>query len=146
MENEYSSVHHPWVRMIPVKMIIEARLVDDATECPAVHLATIDRELTTDAIGLSLAEGKAILSSAQRYFVREQCRGIAWAHSCCEKCGASLGRKGYHDRHIRTVFGRVTVRSSRVRCCGCSGMKPGASFSPLVKLVPTGMAPELEYL
>lgn len=25
-------------------------------------------------------------------------------------------------------------------------MKPGASFSPLTKLVPTGMTPELEYL
>jgi hypothetical protein len=46
-------------------MIIEARLVDDVTECPAVHLATIERELTTDTLGLSLAEGKAILSSAQ---------------------------------------------------------------------------------
>ena len=58
-------------------MIIEARLVDDVTECPAVHLATIERELTTDTLGLSLAEGKAILSSAQQHFVREQCRGIA---------------------------------------------------------------------
>jgi hypothetical protein len=26
-----------------------------------VHLATIERELTTDTLGLSLAEGKAIL-------------------------------------------------------------------------------------
>ena len=129
-----------------MKMIIEARLVDDVTECPPVHLATIDRELTTDTLGLSLAEGKAILSSAQRYFVSEQCRGIAWSHSCCEGCGVRLGRKGHHDRHIRTVFGRVTVRTARVRCCGCSCMKPGASFSPLSKLVLTGMTPELEYL
>ena len=42
-------------------MIIEARLVDGVTECPPVHLATIERELTTDTLGLSLAEGKAIL-------------------------------------------------------------------------------------
>lgn len=87
-----------------MKMIIEARLVDDATKCPPVHLATIDRELTTDTLGLSLAEGKAILSSAQQYFVREQCRGIAWSHSSCERCGIRLGRKAYHDRHIRTAF------------------------------------------
>jgi hypothetical protein len=53
--------HQPWARRIPVKMIIEARLVDDVTECPRVHLATIERELTTDTLGLSLAEGKAIL-------------------------------------------------------------------------------------
>ena len=48
-------------------MIIEARLIDDVTECSRVHLATVDRELTPDTLGLSLAEGKAILSSAQRY-------------------------------------------------------------------------------
>ena len=127
-------------------MIIEARLVDDVTECPAVHLATIERELTIDTLGLSLAEGKAILSSAQRYFVREQCRGIAWSHSCCERCGIRLGRKGYHDRQICTVFGRVVVRSARLRHCQCQGKKPGASFSPLLGLVPAAVTPELEYL
>ena len=127
-------------------MIIEARLVDDVTECPAVHLATIERELTTDTLGLLLAEGKAIMSSAQRYFVREQCRGIAWSHSCCERCGIRLGRKGYHDRQIRTVFGRVVARSARLRHCQCQGKKPGASFSPLLGLVPAAVTPELEYL
>ena len=93
-----------------MKMIIEARLVDDVTECPPVHLATIDRELTTDTLGLSLAEGKAILSSAQRYFVSEQCRGIAWSHSCCEGCGVRLGRKGHHDRH-KQLHGAQVLRT-----------------------------------
>ena len=47
-----------------MKMIIEARLVDDVQETARVHLAVVDRELTTDVLGLSLAEGKALLASA----------------------------------------------------------------------------------
>ena len=34
----------------PMKLVIEARLIDDLSESPAVHLATIDRELTTDTL------------------------------------------------------------------------------------------------
>ncbi len=100
----------------------------------------------TDTLGLSLAEGKAILSSAQQYFVPEQCRRIAWSHSCCEKCGILLGRKGYHiDRFAPCSvawwcaaldFGIVDARAK----------KPGASFSPLLGLVPAAVTPELEYL
>ena len=129
-----------------MKLIIEARLVDDISESPPVRLATIDRESTADPLGLSLAEAKAILASAQRYFVDAQCQGIAHAHSFCEKCDARLVAKGHHERQIRTAFGCVTVRSPRVRCCPCMGAKPGASFSPLLGLVPAGMTPELEYL
>ena len=54
--------------------------------------------------------------------------------------------KGWHERQIRTVFGRVKVRSPRVRCCSCAGRPPGASFSPLTRVVPACMTPELEYL
>ena len=104
------------------------------------------QELTIDTLGLLLAEGKAILSGAKQYFVREQCRGIAWSHSCCERCGIRLRRKGYHDRQIRTVFGRVVVRSVRLRHCQCQGKKPDVSFSPLLGLVPAAVTPELEYL
>ena len=129
-----------------MKMIIEARLVDDVQETARVHLAVVDRELTTDALGLSLAEGKGLLASAQQYFVRAQCEGIGAAHAHCEICGASLQMKGWHERQIRTVFGRVTVRSPRVRCCPCGGRRAGASFSPLTRVVPACVTPELEYL
>lgn len=74
-------------------------------------LAVIDRELTTDSIGLSLAEGKALLASAQQQLVRLQCERIAAAHVFCRKRDAALSAKGVHRRQIRTVFGRVEVRS-----------------------------------
>ena len=129
-----------------MQMIIEARLVDDVQETARIHLAVVDRELTTSPLGLSLAEGKALLASAQQYLVRAQCEGIGAAHAHCEICGAGLTMKGWHERQIRTVFGRVKVRSPRVRCCSCAGRRPGASFSPLTRVVPACMTPELEYL
>jgi hypothetical protein len=129
-----------------MKLIIEARLVDDVTLSPPVRLATINRELSTEPIGLSLAEGKEIMATVQRYFVWAQCAGIADAHAYCDDCGKRLIGKGHHDRQIRTVFGRVTVCSPRFRFCTCTGNRPNASFSPLLAVVPTGITPELEYL
>lgn len=129
-----------------MQMIIEARFVDDLGETARVPMATIDRELTTDTLGMSLAEGKALLASAQQLMVRTQCEGIAIAHSACKQCSARLSVKGFHRRQIRTVFGRVEVRSPRVRHCRCNGKAAEASFSPLVGVVPTCVTPELEYL
>ena len=127
-------------------MIIEARLVDDRGETAPVRLSVIDRELTTSTLGLTLAEGKALLVSAQQFLVRAQCAGIADAHAHCERCEARLTVKGSHPRQLRTLFGRVTVRSPRVRFCTCVGKSSGASFSPLVAVVPAGVTSELEYL
>ena len=42
-----------------MKMIIEAHWVDDCGHTERVQLASINRDLTTDPLGLSLAEGKA---------------------------------------------------------------------------------------
>jgi hypothetical protein len=106
----------------------------------------IERESTTSPLGLSLAEGKELLASAQKYFVAEQSLSIAGAHSYCSRCGVRLGVKGWHQRQIRTVFGLVDVRSPRLRCCACAGRRPGASVSPMVEVLPTRVTPELEYL
>jgi hypothetical protein len=48
-----------------MQMIVEAYLVDDEKRTASVRLAVIERELTTDPLGLSLAEGKGLLARAQ---------------------------------------------------------------------------------
>ena len=98
-----------------MQMIIEVRLVDDVQETARIHLAVVDREFMTSPLGLSLAEGKALLASAQQYLVRAQCEGIGAAHAHCEICRVRLTMKGWHRRQIRTVFGRVTA-CPRSRC------------------------------
>ena len=42
------------------------------------------------------------------------------------------------------MFGLVNVQSARVRYCRCANKPAGASFSPLKRVVPTTMTPELE--
>jgi hypothetical protein len=46
-------------------MIIEAHLVDAEGRTERVELAAINRDLTTDPLGMSLAEAKALLAVTQ---------------------------------------------------------------------------------
>ena len=59
-------------------MIIEARLIDDLGETAPVRLAVIERESTTSPLGLSLAEAKKLLASAQVL----RCRAVAFHCRC----------------------------------------------------------------
>jgi hypothetical protein len=105
-----------------MQMIIEAHLVDDEGQTERVRLAAIDRELTTDTLGMTLAEGKALLAAAQQYLVDGQCRGITWAPAVCEQCDARLKLKGWHHRHIRTVSvgSRFEVQGAAMRVRRCT--------------------------
>ena len=77
-----------------MRLIIEAHLVDDEGSTERIQLAIIDRTSTSDPLGMSLAEGKALLAAAQQHLVKSQCEGIASAHAHCERCDARLGLKG----------------------------------------------------
>lgn len=68
-----------------MRLIIEAQLVDDEGSTERIQLATIDRASTTDPLGMSLAEGKALLAAAQQHLVNSQCQGIASAHAHCDR-------------------------------------------------------------
>lgn len=49
-----------------MRMIVEARLLDDSEARDPIVLGTVERlGSRDDAIGLSLAEGRALLASAQ---------------------------------------------------------------------------------
>ena len=52
-----------------MRLIIEAYLVDDEVSTKRIELASIKRALTTDPLGMSLAEGKAVLAAAQQHMV-----------------------------------------------------------------------------
>jgi hypothetical protein len=70
------------------------------------------KELKPETLGLTLAEGKAILKDIQQIVVQEQISsGLA---SCrpCPDCGQSRRSKGSHDLSLRTVFGHLTGEES----------------------------------
>ena len=84
-----------------MRLIIEAHLVDDEGSTERVELASIERAMTTDPLGMSLTEGKALLAAAQQHLVDSQCQGIASAHAYCERCDARLALKGPPVRFVQ---------------------------------------------
>jgi hypothetical protein len=67
-QRENADLTAVWRRIM--RLTIEAHLVDDEGSTERIQLATIDRATTTDPLGMSLAEGKALLASARQYLVK----------------------------------------------------------------------------
>ena len=57
-----------------MRLIIKAHLVDDEGCTERTELASIERALTTDPLGMSLAEGKALIAAAQQHLVNRPVR------------------------------------------------------------------------
>ena len=135
-----------------MRLIIEARLEGEHASAPAAGatiVAVVKRQDRSVAdLGLTLAEGRALLAEVQSTLVSHQTAGwIAGKAACC-RCGSVLAHKDSRSIVMRTVFGKVEVASPRFWECGCAG-KPRErrrSVSPLCKAVPNRVTPELEYL
>src|SRR6516225_1213385 len=102
-------------------------------------------ELKMETLGLTLAEGKAILSAIQRVMVEQQTAHCVAAHRHCSDCGQQRHSKGHHDLPLRTVFGKVTIPSPRFVHCDCQPHET-KSFSPLAQVLPERTTPELLFL
>ena len=102
-------------------------------------------ELKMETLGLTLAEGKSILSEIQRLVVEAQTAECVAAHRHCPDCGQPRLSKGHHDLPLRTVFGKVTVASPRLRHCDCRPHET-KSFSPLAQVLPERTTPEMLFL
>lgn len=134
-----------------MRLIIEARLEHTESGIPEepMVLAVLERRDRNVAdLGLSLAEGRALLAETQTTLVSQQVAGWLSGHMSCRQCGAQLAHKDSRSIIVRTVFGKVQATSPRLLVCDCT-IKRGAprrSFSPLCKAVRQRVTPELEYL
>ena len=112
--------------------------------------ATIERDaLTAEALGLTLAEVKAILAELQAAVVAEQVEAHEATARRCLACGTDRGIKGHQPLTCRTVFGTLALTATRLRRCRCGADRAAgdrASFSPLADLLPGRTTPELLYL
>jgi hypothetical protein len=79
-----------------------------------VHdITSLERtELKMETLGLTLAEGKAILSEIQRVVVEAQTAHCVAAHRQCSDCGQPRHSKGHHDLPLRTVRSRMIALES----------------------------------
>ena len=120
---------------------------DGTTEAPVVHqIASIDRdELEAETLGLTLADGQAILRELQTAVTVRQVATWQAQQRLCPVCGRCRPLRGRHRLVYRTVFGTVTLDSERLRHCSCEDQE-NSSFSPLARLLPERISPELLYL
>ena len=97
-------------------------------------------------VGLSLADGKALLAAVQCRVVKAQADTWAGRHRCCEACGTRRRCKGSYLVLFRTLYGDVPLASPRLHRCACRDGQGPATVSPLRDLIPGHVAPERLYL
>jgi hypothetical protein len=127
-----------------IQVVVEA----EPGDTPIVHeIAMLERgPLQPEGLGLTLAEAKDLLRDVQETMVTEQVAAFEAQQACCPECGQPRRRNGRHEIVYRTLFGKLTLKSSRFYTCYCQGIPPRTSLSPLAERLPERTAPELAYL
>src|SRR5215207_11431200 len=98
---------------------------------------------TAAALGLSLAEGKAVLAALQRYLVAAQVEEHCRSRRRCDWCGAQRPLKDRRPRRLISLFGVVEVRAPRFGPCRC-GVACRRSVTPVAEIMPDRCTPEYE--
>ena len=114
---------------------------------PVEHeLGIIEREeeISPATVGLTIAEGKALLASLQEQVVTAQVQQHVVTIKYCPQCGNAFRTKGHYQSTLRSVYGTVGMRIRRLRACPCSGSQ-AQSFSTLFTNK-SPITPELRYL
>ncbi len=125
---------------------IRAVAIADDGQQQVREITSLQRtELKPETLGLTLADGKAILGEIQRVIVEQQAAHCVAANRRCSDCGQLRTSKGHHDLPLRTVFGKITIQSPRFLHCHCQSHET-KSFSPLAQVLRERTTPELLFL
>jgi hypothetical protein len=129
-----------------MKYAIQVVITTDEGQTETQDIACVEREdVTPTTLGLTLAEGKAILKALQGVMVEQQLTAYLKSQRPCGYCGRVQRSKGSHTTQVRTVFGTTSVQSPRLYRCPCQP-HPTETFSPLAALLPEHLTPELLFL
>ncbi|MER9939261.1 hypothetical protein [Mesorhizobium sp. M0088] len=101
-----------------------------------VRIEKSDERLLDGDIGLSIDDGKKIMTALQSAVVNHEADTYALSRRVCPDCHTFRPVKDYTMRRIRTVFGTVEVRNPRWMLC--QNCHPGmvAAFAPLKEICP----------
>jgi hypothetical protein len=69
------------------------------------------QELAMETLGMSLAEGKAVLTGVQEFVAEQQAVEFLERERTCRHCGRHLSSKGAGSTSVRTVFGTDGCRT-----------------------------------
>ena len=113
---------------IQLKLVIKT---DDGQKRHIENISKLQRdELLPQTLGLTLAESKDILEKIQGIVVTEQVKEQLLKKRPCPVCSKLRPNKGQHDLIVRTVFGKITIKSPRWYGCQCESSSR-KSYSPL---------------
>jgi hypothetical protein len=124
-------------------------ITTDEGQTATREIACVEREdLTPTTLGLTLAEGTAMLKALQEIVGEQQMRAFRQAQRPCPHCGQIRRSTGYPPTQLRTVFGTIAVQSLRLYPCVCQSDQSDAArtFSPLAMLLPEPITPALLFL
>jgi hypothetical protein len=102
-------------------------------------------DLSSEGIGLTLADAKALLAELQQRIVQDQVAEYVTCARVCPDCMALRHLRDQRTRTLQTLFGTVEVAAPRIRLCSCAhtfGMAD-MSFSPLADVLPDRCTAEL---
>src|SRR5689334_1594428 len=131
-----------------MRVQVQLRIVadDESVISDDTELLLLDKtDDRLEALGLSLAEAKALLAGVQQRLVTAQAASYAARHRGCPVCGRQRRSKGPYPIVFRTAFGVVPLSSPRFHQCGCHP-SDSKTVSPLTELFTEHTAPELLYL
>jgi len=102
-------------------------------------------ELAMETLGLSLAEGKALLQGVQDFVASQQIREDLQHRRSCPACGQRYPSKQVATSTVETVFGPVAVPNPRWERCPCQTEGP-KTFRPTATWLTGRTSPERLYL
>ena len=104
-----------------MKIDLHLDITNDSGVCQSIALGTTDKNTTPsiDAMGLSLADGKAFLAQLQTQVVAAQIAAINARHKACPECQSPRRTKDYHQVNFRSLFGNVRVGVPRFEPLKC---------------------------
>ena len=75
-------------------------------------------KISPATVGLTIAEGKALLASLQKQIVTAQVEQHVASMKSCPQCGNAFRTKGYYQSTLCSVYGNVGMRIRRLmsRC------------------------------
>ena len=128
-----------WVIQIECRLVVSSSIEDGRVHHARAH------PLRPEHVGLTLSDGKTVLSALQRAVVMDQVEVEAAAWWTCPHCHQRKRIKDRRRRRLRTTFGQVEVSCRRYHRCTCRGGRPGIEW-PLGQAMPTRATPEYAYL
>ena len=103
------------------------------------------RELAMETLGLSLAEGKALLNVVQDCVATQQINDDLERRRRCSNCGQRHHSQTAGTSTVETVFGPVAVPNPRWQRCPCQTEGP-KTFRPTATWMKGRTSPERLYL